>query len=82
MIMFKARVPIQMHCNYWHRDANNRSIYREDEFVFSNYIKLSEREVFPGKRVSLGGKIKKKWGLVFFGGIIINQTIFSDANNY
>ena len=45
-------------------------------------IKASEREVFPGKRVSLGGKNKKKWGLVFLGGNILNKRMFSDANNY
>ena len=30
--VLKIRVPIQLHCNYLHHDANNRSIYRHTTF--------------------------------------------------
>ena len=65
--MFKARVPIQMHCNYWHRDANNRSIYRQTNLFFPSLLSFPKGKYSREKGFLWEVRLRKN-GAWFFGG--------------
>ena len=82
--VLKVRVPIQMHWNYSHRDANNRSIYRQTTLCIPSYISFPKvKYVFPGKGFLWRVRSDKMaLGCCFLlggGGDTLNQHKFSDS---